>query len=146
VTLGGRYCIDRRVGEGGMAHVYFARELERDSEVAVKVLLPQLASDPASVDRLRREAVIAARLEHENVCPITDMGETPEGHLYLVMPFLPGEPRAIRGPAPRPLAAGRQSVDAGHRSVSALIRVSSWGRRWAHFHEAVPRTAHRHGG
>jgi serine/threonine-protein kinase len=104
VTLGGRYCIDRRVGEGGMAHVYFARELERDSEVAVKVLLPQLASDPASVDRLRREAVIAARLEHQNVCPITDMGETPEGHLYLVMPFLPGEPLAMRyvrsGPLP----------------------------------------------
>jgi serine/threonine protein kinase len=57
--------------------------------------LPQLESDPESVARLRREAVIAARLEHPNVCPITDMGETPEGHLYLVMPFLPGEPLAV---------------------------------------------------
>jgi serine/threonine-protein kinase len=87
-----------------MAHVYFARDLESDSEVAIKVLLPQLASDPESVERLRREAVIAARLKHPNVCPITDMGETPEGHLYLVMPFLAGEPLAMHlfrhGPLP----------------------------------------------
>ena len=95
LTLAGRYCIEHRVGEGGMAHVYFARDLESDSEVAIKVLLPQLESDPESVKRLRREAVIAARLEHPNVCPITDMGETPEGHLYLAMPFLAGEPLAM---------------------------------------------------
>jgi serine/threonine protein kinase len=104
LTLAGRYCIEHRVGEGGMAHVYFARDLESDSEVAIKVLLPQLASDPESVERLRREAVIAARLKHPNVCPITDMGETPEGHLYLVMPFLAGEPLAMHqfrhGPLP----------------------------------------------
>jgi serine/threonine protein kinase len=104
LTLAGRYCIEHRVGEGGMAHVYFARDLESDGEVAIKVLLPQLASDPDSVARLRREAVIAARLTHPNVCPITDMGETPEGHLYLVMPFLAGEPLAVRqfrqGPVP----------------------------------------------
>jgi serine/threonine-protein kinase len=104
LTLAGRYRIEHRVGEGGMAHVYFARDLESDSEVAIKVLLPQLASDPDSVERLRREAVIAARLKHPNVCPITDMGETPEGHLYLVMPFLAGEPLAMHqfrhGPLP----------------------------------------------
>jgi serine/threonine-protein kinase len=79
LTLGGRYCIEHRVGEGGMAHLYFARDLKSNSEIAIKVLLPQLESDPESVARLRREAVIAARLEHPNVCPITDMGETPEG-------------------------------------------------------------------
>jgi serine/threonine-protein kinase len=45
LTLGGRYCIEHRVGEGGMAHVYFARDLESSSEVAIKVLLPQLTSD-----------------------------------------------------------------------------------------------------
>ena len=51
LTLAGRYCIEHRVGEGGMAHVYFARDLESDSEVAIKVLLPQLESDPESVKR-----------------------------------------------------------------------------------------------
>jgi serine/threonine protein kinase len=58
-TLGGRYCIQHRVGEGGTAHVYLARDIERDGEVAVKVLLPQLITDSALVERLRREAVIA---------------------------------------------------------------------------------------
>ena len=103
-TIGGRYRIEHRVGQGGMAHVYFARDLESSSEVAIKVLLPQLVIDPASVERLRREAVIAMRLNHPNVCPIIDMGETPEGHLYLVMPFLAGEPLTMRevrqGPLP----------------------------------------------
>jgi eukaryotic-like serine/threonine-protein kinase len=91
-TLGGRYSVEHRLGEGGMAHVYFAHDSESGGEVAIKVLLPQLVSDPASVERLRREAVIAMRLDHPNVCPIIAVGETPQGHVYLVMPFLPGEP------------------------------------------------------
>ena len=78
-TIGGRYCIEHRVGQGGMAHVYFARDLESNSEVAIKVLLPQLVIDPASVERLRREAVIAMRLEHPNVCPIIGHGRDSRG-------------------------------------------------------------------
>jgi serine/threonine-protein kinase len=94
-TLGGRYDVGRRVGTGGMAHVYHARDTEAGGEVAIKVLLPQLASNPLHVERLRREAAIAMRLDHPNVCRIVAMGETPEGHLYLVMPFLEGEPLAV---------------------------------------------------
>jgi eukaryotic-like serine/threonine-protein kinase len=103
-TLGGRYRIERQAGEGGMAHVYLARDLETDGEVAIKVLLPQLTADPPSVERLRREAVIAMRLDHPNVCPILGVGETPELPIYLVMPYLAGEPLALRqmrhGPLP----------------------------------------------
>ena len=55
-------------------------------------------------DIARANEQIAMRLKDPNVCPITDTGETPEGHLYLVMPFLPGEPLAMRegrfGPLP----------------------------------------------
>jgi serine/threonine protein kinase len=105
-TLDGRYCIEHRIGEGGMAHVYFARDLESDGEVAIKVLLPQLTSDSPSVERLRREAVIAKQLDHPNVCPIIAVNETPEGHLYLVMPFLPGEPLAMHQARHRPLPVG----------------------------------------
>jgi serine/threonine-protein kinase len=103
-TLGGRYCIERQLGEGGMAYVYLARDLETDGEVAIKVLLPQLIGDPESAKRLQREAVIATRLDHPNVCPIFDVGETPERRIYLVMPYLAGEPLAVRemrqGPLP----------------------------------------------
>ena len=47
--------------------------------VALKILLPRLSRDPASVERLRREAAIATRLNHPNVCPILRLGETPTG-------------------------------------------------------------------
>ena len=103
-TLGGRYRIERPTGVGGMAHVYLAHDAGTDGEVAIKVLLPQLVGDAASAERLRREAVIAMRLDHPNVCRILDVGETPELPIYLVMPYLRGEELAIRqlcrGPLP----------------------------------------------
>ncbi len=105
-TLDGRYCIEGRLGQGGMAYVYLARDLESDGEVAIKVLLPQLIGDTASVERLRREAVIAMRLDHPNVCPILGVGETPELPIYLVMPYLAGEPLALREMRQGPLSVG----------------------------------------
>ena len=105
-TLGARYRVERRVGLGGTAHVYLARDSEHDGHVAIKVMLPQLISEPSLVDRLRREAVIAMRLDHPNVCPIIAVGETDEGHVYLVMPFLPGEPLALREIRHGPLPVG----------------------------------------
>jgi len=107
-TLGGRYCIERQLGEGGMSYVYLARDLETGGEVALKVLLARLAADPGSVERLRREAAIAMRLDHPNVCPILDVGETSERLIYLVMPYLAGEPlteHEIRQ-GPLPVAEG----------------------------------------
>jgi serine/threonine-protein kinase len=103
-TLGDRYCIVGLIGVGGMAYVYLARDLERNSDVAIKVLPPRLIGDQESAERLRREAVIAMRLDHPNVCSILDVGETPELPIYLVMPYLPGEPLALlemrEGPLP----------------------------------------------
>jgi len=100
--LDGRYRVGRRLGEGGMAYVYRAEELDTGRAVAVKILIPRLSRDPASVERLRREATIAMRLDHPNVCPILRLGETPDRLLYLVMPYLEGEPlsehESRRGP------------------------------------------------
>ena len=97
-----RYRIASRLGEGGMSYVYRAEEVETGRIVALKILLPRLSRDPASVERLRREATIAMRLDHPNVCPILRLGETPERLIYLVMPFLEGEPlsehESRRGP------------------------------------------------
>ena len=99
-----RYQINRKLGEGGMSYVYQAQETGTGNSVAVKILIPRLSRDPASVERLRREATIATRLNHPNVCPILRMGETSEGLIYLVMPYLEGEPlsehEARRGPFP----------------------------------------------
>ena len=86
-----RYQVLKRLGEGGMAYVYQARELSSGDLVAIKVLSPRLLGDPSSVERLRREAGLAMRLNHPNVCRILRLGETEEGLIYLVMPFLRGE-------------------------------------------------------
>ena len=100
----GRYRVSRRLGEGGMAYVYLAEELETGAQVAVKILTPRLSRDPGSVERLRREAAIAMRLDHPNVCRILRVGETADKLMYLVMPYLAGEPLSEaenrRGPFP----------------------------------------------
>jgi serine/threonine-protein kinase len=103
-VLDQRYHIKRKLGEGGMSYVYQANEVDTGRSVAVKILIPRLSRDPASVERLRREATIATRLNHPNVCPILRLGETGDGLIYLVMPFLEGEPlsdhESRRGPFP----------------------------------------------
>ncbi|MBA3497692.1 MAG: serine/threonine protein kinase [Gemmatimonadales bacterium] len=96
-----RYQVGRRLGEGGMSYVYRAQDVDTGAAVAVKILLPRLSRDPAAVERLRREATIAMRLDHPNVCPILRMGEA-DRMIYLVMPYLEGEPlnehESRRGP------------------------------------------------
>ncbi len=105
--LDGRYQIEMRVGEGGMAYVYRARDRESGQLVAIKVLMARLVGDKEAVGRLRREAQVAMRLEHPNVCGIIAVGEA-AGLPYLVMPFLEGETLSRRetrhGPMPQALA------------------------------------------
>ena len=91
MVLDSRYQVMRRIGEGGMAYVYEARELNTHRVVAVKVISPKLSRDTTTVARLRREAGLAMRLEHPNVCEIIRLGETEDGLIYVVMPFLDGE-------------------------------------------------------
>lgn len=89
--LDAKYRMGDKVGEGGMSWVYQAEEIASGNTVAIKLLPPRLAKDGAAVERLRREADIADRFEHPNVCPILAFGHTDDNVLYLVMPFLVGE-------------------------------------------------------
>jgi eukaryotic-like serine/threonine-protein kinase len=98
--LDARYEVLKKLGEGGMSYVYLAREISSGETVAIKVLSPRLATDKSSVERLRREAGLAMRLDHPNVCRILRLGESEDGLIYLVMPFLKGEllsDREVRG-------------------------------------------------
>ena len=90
-VLDTRYSVLRKLGEGGMSYVYEAREVNSGESVAIKVLSPKLGRDTSSVERLRREAGLAMRLDHPNVCRILRLGETEDGLIYLVMPYLRGE-------------------------------------------------------
>jgi serine/threonine protein kinase len=98
--LDARYQVLQKLGEGGMSYVYLAKEISSGDTVAIKVLSPRLASDKSSVERLRREAGLAMRLDHPNVCRILRLGESEDGLIYLVMPFLKGDllsDREVRG-------------------------------------------------
>jgi serine/threonine-protein kinase len=86
-----RYEVGKRLGEGGMSYVYLAKDVTTGETVAIKVLIPKLLEDKSSVERLRREAGLAMRLDHSNVCRILRLGETEDGLIYLVMPYLAGE-------------------------------------------------------
>lgn len=84
----GSYQLQRKLGEGGMAQVYLARDVRLDREVAVKVLDRKLADRPGFRERFMREARLAAALDHPNIVPLYDFGD--EDALYLVMPYLSG--------------------------------------------------------
>src|SRR5216684_2501588 len=106
--LDARYQVMKKLGEGGMSYVYLAKEISSGETVAIKVLSPRLATDRSSVERLRREAGLAMRLDHQNVCRIMRLGESEDGLIYLVMPFLNGEllsDREVRG-GPMEVAKG----------------------------------------
>ncbi|GAB3038585.1 serine/threonine-protein kinase PknH/PknJ [Mycobacterium bourgelatii] len=85
----GRYRLLSLIGEGGMGKVYKAHDTMMDRDVAIKVLPPELASEPNYERRFRREAHIAARLNEPHIIPIHEAGEI-DGRLYLVMPIVEG--------------------------------------------------------
>ena len=89
-TTLGAYEILAKIGEGGMGEVYRARDLKLGREVAIKVLPEALSKDPVARERLRREAVAAAGLDHPFVCKVFEIGDT-DAHLFIVMEFVAGE-------------------------------------------------------
>lgn len=89
VVLNGRYELHRRVGRGGMAEVYLARDRLLDRLVAIKILFPEFATDPSFVARFRREAQAAANLNHPNIVGVYDWGKE-RGTYYIVMEYVDG--------------------------------------------------------
>jgi serine/threonine protein kinase len=90
-VLDGRYAIVKKVGEGGMSFVYLAHDVSTNERYAIKILSPALSKDENSMARLRREASLGIRLAHPNVCNIVRLGETEDGLVYVVMPYVEGE-------------------------------------------------------
>ncbi|HEU5060549.1 MAG TPA: serine/threonine-protein kinase, partial [Kofleriaceae bacterium] len=89
-TLAGRYLIEELIGEGGMGRVYRACHHELPRNFAIKVLFGELAALSEMRARFRMEAESAARLDHPNLVPVVDVGETEEGLLYLAMEYVDG--------------------------------------------------------
>jgi TolB-like protein/Flp pilus assembly protein TadD len=95
LQLVGRTVAEFRVleplGHGGMGVVYRAEDTRLGRPVALKFPLASRHYDPAARQRFRREARLAAALDHPNLCPVHATGETPEGDLYYAMPLYEGQ-------------------------------------------------------
>ncbi len=89
-ALGPGYELGDRIGAGGFAEVFRARDLRLKRDIAVKVLRPDLGLTPGMLERFRREAETVAALRHPNIVPIYDVGEQ-KGIAYIVMPLIEGE-------------------------------------------------------
>jgi beta-lactam-binding protein with PASTA domain/predicted Ser/Thr protein kinase len=89
VIINDRYEIHKRVGRGGMADVFLARDRLLDRQVAIKVLFPEFAIDPNFVERFRREAQAAANLSHPNIVNVYDWGKY-EGTYFIAMEYVQG--------------------------------------------------------
>jgi TolB-like protein/Tfp pilus assembly protein PilF/tRNA A-37 threonylcarbamoyl transferase component Bud32 len=89
VALEGRYRIERKLGEGGMATVYLAEDLKHRRKVAIKVLKPELGH-ALGADRFLREIETTANLRHPHILPLFDSGRI-DDLLYYVMPYIQGE-------------------------------------------------------
>ena len=120
-----RYEILERLGQGGMATVYRAKDLNLGREVAIKILHESIANDPDFRERFRREARAASVLNNPNIVQVYDFMESPEG-IYIVMELVRGED--LRTMLKR---GGRLSLD---RSLSVILDVLS-----------ALQEAHRHG-
>jgi eukaryotic-like serine/threonine-protein kinase len=88
-ALGGKYRIERKLGEGGMASVYLAEDLKHERKVALKILRPELAA-VLGAERFLSEIKTTANLQHPHILPLFDSGSA-DGYLYYVMPFIDGE-------------------------------------------------------
>ena len=88
--LGNRYKIEKKIGEGGMAYVYEAKDKLLNRVVAVKVLRPEFVDDQEFLKKFKREAEAVASLSHPNIVNVYDVGEDGKVH-YIVMEYVNGK-------------------------------------------------------
>jgi eukaryotic-like serine/threonine-protein kinase len=124
-ALGDDYELLSPLGRGGYGRVYRVRDLHLEREVALKVLHPQLTADPAVVERFRREAQLAARLNHPNIVAIYDIGGR-SGLLWYTMELVKGPNLAQLVEKEGPLSMDKL-VRLMREALSALAQAHSTG-------------------
>lgn len=115
-TVFGGYRIDSLVARGGMGVIYRATQLALDRAVALKVVAPELVNDETFRERFKREALLAAAIDHPNILPVYEAGEV-DGQLFLAMRYLVGTDldSLIR----------RERVLTPERAAALLVQVGS---------------------
>ncbi|MBA2540505.1 MAG: serine/threonine protein kinase, partial [Deltaproteobacteria bacterium] len=89
-VLDNRYRITRKLGEGGMGEVYAADHIHIEKKFAIKLLRPEIVSNPEAVSRFRQEARSSSSIGHRNIIAIEDFGTLNDGRIYMCMELLNG--------------------------------------------------------
>jgi predicted Ser/Thr protein kinase len=117
----GDYQLIREIARGGMGIVWLARQVSLDREVAVKILPPGLAADPARIARFQTEASLAGRLKHPNIVVIHEIDDH-EGIVFYSMDYVPGQDLArLTGGSPL-----------HHRRLVEVVRSVAEALQFAH--------------
>ncbi len=121
----GKYDIVRPLGKGAMGQVYLAHDTDLDRDVALKVMVAQIADDPELKARFEREARAVAKMTHRNVVTIFDRGNHTDGSPYIAMELLKGQDlqKAMRQTPPLTL----------EQKVTTIVQVLAG---LAHAHQA----------
>jgi serine/threonine protein kinase/tetratricopeptide (TPR) repeat protein len=123
-SFGSRYRIDAYIGQGGMGQVYKAYDIDLDRVIALKIIRPDLAADPASLQRFKKEILLASAVSHPNILRIHDLGDI-GGVKFISMVYVEGEDLAAcihhskRLPISQAIDIGLQlcaALDAAHRA------------------------------
>ncbi len=128
-TTVSHYQILERLGGGGMGVVYKARDLRLDRPIALKFLPPDLTRDPEAKQRFIHEAKTASSLQHNNICTVHDIDQTPEGQLFIVMDLYEGETLKSK------IERGALKVD---EAIDTVVQIAQ-GLTKAHEHGIVHR-------
>ncbi|MBI2839900.1 MAG: protein kinase [Acidobacteria bacterium] len=123
-VFAGRFQIEREIGHGGMGTVYQAIDKILGVPVAIKVMSAKIASSPTSLERLKREVILARKVAHPNACRIFDIGEHRAIH-YVTMEFVEGRTlwALLRAEGRLPASAGVPIVRQVLRALQEAHRV-----------------------
>lgn len=132
--LGGRYQITALIAAGGMAEVFDAHDSVLDRRVAVKILHATYGADAEFVERFRREAMAAGRLNHPNIVQVYDWGRNEDGAAYMVMERVVG--KNLREVL-RERDGGRLAPPAAARLIEQVCRALDAARREGIVHRDV---------
>src|SRR4051812_27096185 len=134
-VLDGKYRLDSLIAEGGMGAVYKATHVMLGKTVAIKLIRSAIGSSPEIVRRFQREARAATTLNHPNIVAVYDLGQTPDGTLYIAMEY-------IDAPSLRNLIQAGRGI-APMRTISILRQVAS-ALAVAHKHNIIHRDLKPH--
>ena len=128
-ALLGRYSLEREIGRGGMGIVYLAHEVALDRPVALKLLPPDFAIQPALRERFLREARTAAKLTHPNVVSIHSVDEVGD-FVFFAMAYIDGGTLGERVRGRGPLSS---------KEAVRMIREVAWALAYAHAEGVIHR-------